>query len=182
MELPKLKSIRTGNRSAVTTLLRKFADAKESSEFDREELLATYENLQQKKTSVDTLNEKIMNASETEDIETEIVDTDEYTTNFVSKLRHFRIFIDKTSHPISNQTSHSSYQVLNVNSPPFIPTSSPEIVQTNHVAPSLSQSNDAARILTETSQIATSIPTSSYAVMSAISSNHRLPKINITYI
>ncbi|CAG2244528.1 unnamed protein product [Mytilus edulis] len=66
MELPKLKSRRTGNRSAVTRLLRKFADAKESSEFDREELLATYENLQQKKKLLDTLNEQIENASETE--------------------------------------------------------------------------------------------------------------------
>ncbi|XP_063416141.1 uncharacterized protein LOC134697785 [Mytilus trossulus] len=179
MELPKLKSRRTGNRSAVTRLLRKFADAKESSEFDREELLATYENLQQKKKLLDTLNEQIENASETEDIETEIVDTDEYTTNFVTKLRHFKIFIDKTLQPISNQPSHSSYQVLNVDSPPFIPTSSPEIVQTSYVAPSLPQSNDAARILTETSQIATSIPTSSYAVPSAISSNHRLPKLTL---
>ncbi|CAG2228218.1 unnamed protein product [Mytilus edulis] len=158
MELPKLKLRRTGNR-----LLRKLAYAKESSEFDREELLATYENLQQKKKLLDTLNEQIENASETEDIETEIVDTDEYTTIF-TKLRHFKIFIDKTSQPISNQASHSSYQVLNVDSPPFIPTSSPEIVQTSYAAPSLPQSNDAARILTETSQIATSIPTSSYAV------------------
>ncbi|CAG2223725.1 unnamed protein product [Mytilus edulis] len=65
-------ALRTGNRSAVTRLLRKFADAKESSEFDREELLATYENLQQKKKLLDTLNEQIENASETEDIETEI--------------------------------------------------------------------------------------------------------------
>ncbi|XP_071132834.1 uncharacterized protein [Mytilus edulis] len=179
MELQKLKSRRTGNRSAVTRLLRKFADAKESSEFDREELLATYENLQQKKKLLDTLNEQIENASETEDKETKIVDTDEYTTNFVTKLRHFKIFIDKTSQPISNQPSHSSYQVLNVDSPPFIPTSSPEIAQTSYAAPSLPQSNDAARILTETSQIATSIPTSSYTVPSAISSNHRLPKLTL---
>ncbi|XP_071136836.1 uncharacterized protein [Mytilus edulis] len=176
MELPKLKSRRMGNRSAVTRLLRKFADAKE---IDREELLATYENLQQKKKLLDKLNEQIENASETEDIETEIVDTDEYTTNFVTKLRHFKIFIDKTSQPISNQPSHSSYQVLNVDSPPFIPTSSPEIAQTSYAAPSLPQSNDAARILTETSQIATSISTSSYTVPSAISSNHRLPKLTL---
>ncbi|XP_063404673.1 uncharacterized protein LOC134688131 [Mytilus trossulus] len=101
MELPKLKSRRTGNRSAVTRLLRKFADAKESSEFDREELIATYENLQD----------------------------------------------------------------------------SPEIVQTSYTTPSLPQSNDAARILTETGQIATSILTPSYAIPSAISSNHRLPKL-----
>ncbi|XP_063417007.1 uncharacterized protein LOC134699325 [Mytilus trossulus] len=89
------------------------------------------------------------------------------------------LFTYKTLQPFSNQPSHSSYQVLNVDSPPFIPTSSPEIVQTSYVAPSLPQSNDAARILTETSQIATSIPTSSYAVSSAISSNHRLPKLTL---
>ncbi|CAC5396540.1 unnamed protein product [Mytilus coruscus] len=179
MELPKLKSIRTDNRSVVTRFLRKFAKSNENSEFDREELLATYENLQQKKKLLDTLNEQIVNASETEDIETEIVDTDEYTTNFVIKLRHFKIFIVKTSQSISNRTSHSSYEVLNVDSPPFIPTSSPEIVQTNYVAPFLPQSSENTRILTETIHIATSISTSSYAVPSATSSNQHLPKLTL---
>lgn len=49
---------------------------------------------------LDTLKEQIVNASKTEDTETEIVRTDEYTTNLVAKLRHFRIFKDKISQPI----------------------------------------------------------------------------------
>lgn len=44
-----------------------------------------------------------------QDIETEIVDT-----SCVNKLRHVMILEDKTSKPSSNQTSHSSYEILKV--------------------------------------------------------------------
>lgn len=49
MDLQKLKAKRTGNRSAVTKLIQKFDEAKETSEFDKEELLSSYDNLSQKK-------------------------------------------------------------------------------------------------------------------------------------
>lgn len=90
----------------------------------------------------------------------------------------FMIFIDKTSQPTLYQTSISLSlkEVLNADNTPFVCTSSPGIIQTSNVIPSLPQSSDAARILTDTSQIDTSIPTSGYAISSTISCNHCWPK------
>ncbi|CAC5357722.1 unnamed protein product [Mytilus coruscus] len=120
--MEKLKNIRTGNRSAVTRIFRKFEEAKENTNFDRDELLATYDNLTQKKKLLVKLNEQILEATDSDNVESEIVDTDEYSNNLDTKLRHFRNFIQigQNRTPRSNVTQ-SSYQVLNVESPPFRP-------------------------------------------------------------
>ncbi|XP_076072041.1 uncharacterized protein LOC143043745 [Mytilus galloprovincialis] len=75
MDLSKLKSIRSGNRSAVTKLIRKIDAAKQDTDFDPEELNATFENLLQKQKILNNLNEQILNLAE--DIESEILDSDD---------------------------------------------------------------------------------------------------------
>ena len=99
MDIFKLKSIRNENRSAVTRLLRKTDDLKETTEFDKEDLVATFENLLQKQKLLDSLNEQILSALNTEDIEDEIVTTDENTFNLDTKLRHLRNFIQSIDAP-----------------------------------------------------------------------------------
>ncbi|CAC5409307.1 unnamed protein product [Mytilus coruscus] len=120
--MEKSNNIRTGNRSAVTRLFRKFEELKENTDFDRDELLATYDNLTQKKKLLEKLNEQILEATDSDNVESEIVDTDEYSNNLDTKLRHFRNFIQigQNRTPSSNVTQ-SSYQVLSVESPPFRP-------------------------------------------------------------
>ncbi|CAC5372345.1 unnamed protein product [Mytilus coruscus] len=115
--MEKLKNIRTGNRSAVTRFFRKFEEAKGNTDFDRVELLATYDNLTQKTKLLEKLNEQILEATDSDNVESEIVDTDEYSNNLYTKLRHFRNFIQigQNRTPSSNVTQ-SSYQVHNVES------------------------------------------------------------------
>ena len=90
--MEKLKAVRAGNRSAVTRLLRKFDEAKEIPTFDREDLLVAYKNLTEKKKLLEKLNEKILEETEPENVETEILDADEYSKNIEPKLRHIQNF------------------------------------------------------------------------------------------
>lgn len=52
------------------------------------ELLATCELLQEKKKLLFTQNEQNVNGSETEKIQTKLVDIDEYNTKVDTRLRH----------------------------------------------------------------------------------------------
>ncbi|CAC5426280.1 unnamed protein product [Mytilus coruscus] len=124
MDLNKLKSIRKANRSVVTRHLRKIKDLKNAAELARVDLLATFESEEEKKKLLNDLNQQILNAIDSEDIEDEILNTDEYTLDLETKLKHLRIFIQSldNSNNHTNQQS-TSYQTLNYESPPFIPTS-----------------------------------------------------------
>lgn len=50
MDLVKLKSVQSGNRSAVTRLFRRLDEAKENTNFDEVEVIATLGKLVQKQT------------------------------------------------------------------------------------------------------------------------------------
>ncbi|CAG2211448.1 unnamed protein product [Mytilus edulis] len=118
--LYKLKSIRSGNRSAVTKLIRKIDAAKQDTDFDPEELNATFENLLQKQKILNNLNEQILNLAEAEDIESEILDSDEYCITLETKIRHIRNFIQDTHTTSKTRQSDTSSQILNVDSHPFV--------------------------------------------------------------
>lgn len=76
--LRKLKATRTGNRSSVTRKLKKYEG---SEDFSREDLLSILEDLKQKRKLMDNLDEQILNQiTEEEEIENEIIETDEYNT------------------------------------------------------------------------------------------------------
>ncbi|CAC5424926.1 unnamed protein product [Mytilus coruscus] len=139
MDLNKLKSRRKANRSVVTRHLRKIEVLKNAAELPRVDLLATFESVEQKKKLLDDLNQQILNAIDSEDIEEEIMNTDEYTLDLDTKLKHLRIFIQSldNSNNHTNQQS-TSYQTLNYEAPPFIPTSCIENQQHSYIAPSLS--------------------------------------------
>ena len=169
--MEKLKSMRTGNRGAVTRLLRKFEEAKENPEFDRKELSVTYENLVQKKKLLETLNEQIVDVMDAGEVATEIIETDEYSNFLDVKIRHLRDFlqVDKDASTSSN-LPQSSYQILNVESPPFIPTltsNGQETTQNNVTSAAQPQtsyaSSDSNRNIAPT----------------PVASNHRLPKLTL---
>ncbi|XP_071136816.1 uncharacterized protein [Mytilus edulis] len=82
MDLCKLKSIRSVHSSAVTKLVRKIDAVKQDTDFDTEELTATFENLLQKQNILNNLNEQILNLAEAEDIEI----TRRRTENVIKKL------------------------------------------------------------------------------------------------
>ena len=79
-EMEKLKAIRAGNKSALMRLLRKFDEAKEDQTFYKD-LLVACKNLKEETKLLEKLNGQILENTEPEDLETEIVDTDEYSNN-----------------------------------------------------------------------------------------------------
>ncbi|CAG2196879.1 unnamed protein product [Mytilus edulis] len=165
MDLNKLKSIRKANRSVVTRHLRKIDDLKNEAELARVDLLATFESVEQKKKLLEDLNQQIISAIDTEDIEKEILNTDEYTLDLETKLKHLRLFIQSldNSNNHTNQQSTSSYQTLNYEAPPFIPTSCIENQQQSFIAPSLSTPSFTGVTSTTTTQSNTTIkPTQSW--------------------
>lgn len=87
MELRKLKATRTGNRSTVTKKLKK---CEGFEEFSRENLLLVYKDLKQKRKLMENLDEQILDqTTEEEEIENEIIVTDEYNTELDIRLRRF---------------------------------------------------------------------------------------------
>lgn len=92
MEIRKLKAIRTGSRSDITR-----TKYEGSEEFSREDLLSIYEDLKKKRKLMNNLDEEILNqTTKEEEIENEIIESDEYNTELDIRLRHFKEFIDKT--------------------------------------------------------------------------------------
>ncbi|CAG2244937.1 unnamed protein product [Mytilus edulis] len=123
MDLVKLKSVRSGNRSAVTRLFRRLDEAKENSNFDEEEVIATLGKLVQKQTLFEDLNEQILKLTEPEDVENEIVDSDEYSVEMETKIRHIRKFIQNVQTPQSRHIdSYTTTHTLNPETIPFVPT------------------------------------------------------------
>lgn len=123
MDLVKLKSVRSGNRSAVTRLFRRLDEAKENSNFDEEEVIATLGKLVQKQTLFEDLNEQILKLTEPENVENEIIDSDEYSVDMETKIRHIRKFIQNVQTPQSRHIdSHTTTHTLNPETIPFVPT------------------------------------------------------------
>ncbi|XP_062621678.1 uncharacterized protein LOC134283249 [Saccostrea cucullata] len=79
----KLKAVRAGQRSAVTRLLKRLDEENTNSE----EIETILETLTDKQEILRDLDENILTETAEEDIEREILETDEYNFNLNSKMR-----------------------------------------------------------------------------------------------
>ena len=106
----KLKAVRAGHKSAVTRLLRK---TEEEQDLEIEESTELLETLSQKQKIISALNEKILNLTKDEDVEDEILQTDEYKFFLNTKIRHIRKKYSNS--PTSNITTLSNQSTENTN-------------------------------------------------------------------
>ncbi|XP_063436701.1 uncharacterized protein LOC134718141 [Mytilus trossulus] len=84
----KLKSIRAGHRSAVSRILRRFEERSETEDKPEEDELETIlDTLKEKQDILKDLDKNILDSVQEEDIEQEILDTDEYKFNLETKIR-----------------------------------------------------------------------------------------------
>ncbi|CAC5404809.1 unnamed protein product [Mytilus coruscus] len=168
--MENLKNIRSGNRSAVTRIFRKFCEAKETTDFDSDELLATYDNPTPKKKLFEKLNEQILDATDSDDVESETVGTDEYSNNFDTKLRHFCNCTQIGQNPTpSFNVTQSSYQVVNLESPPFRPANVDNFQNTTPFYASSGAQQHTSYKISDSSRIAPQ----------NIGSNHRESKLSL---
>ncbi|XP_053372929.1 uncharacterized protein LOC123565249 [Mercenaria mercenaria] len=119
----KLRYIQKGHKGAVTRLLSKF-EAIQQEAVDYEDLQTIENALRQKQQTIIEIHEKILDSISEDDgeqIETEILEHDEYIYTLQTKIQKISSFKKVT---LSN---------LNVNSPTFHAPVSGESSQTNHV-------------------------------------------------
>ncbi|CAC5360688.1 unnamed protein product [Mytilus coruscus] len=131
MDISRLKSLRAGNRAAVTKVFKKkkLEEAIGDSQIDTEEVSTLLEAVEKKKKTLATIDEQILNAVESEDITDEILETDEYYLELEGKIRKFKKFLK----PVAQTTS----SILDSNAPEFVPYSN----QFTHASQQLSQSS-----------------------------------------
>ncbi|XP_071176551.1 uncharacterized protein [Mytilus edulis] len=91
----KLRSIRAGHRSAVSRLIKKFEDVQQEEDgtVDTEDLSNILDSLKRKQEILRKLDEDIVQELDDGDIETEIVEADEYAFNLEGKIRQVIKFI-----------------------------------------------------------------------------------------
>ncbi|CAG2186904.1 unnamed protein product [Mytilus edulis] len=117
------QNVRLRYTNANTRLSRRLDEAKENSNFDEEEVIATLGKLVQKQTLFEDLNEQILKLTEPENVENEIIDSDEYSVDMETKIRHIRKFIQNVQTPQSRHIdSHTTTHTLNPETIPFVPT------------------------------------------------------------
>ncbi|VDI77908.1 Hypothetical predicted protein [Mytilus galloprovincialis] len=93
MDISRLKSLRAGNKAAVTKVFKKLEEAIGDSEIDTEEVSTLLEAIEKKKKTLASIDEQILNAVESEDITNEILETDEYYLDLEGKIRKFKKFL-----------------------------------------------------------------------------------------
>jgi hypothetical protein len=79
MNIEKLILVRSGNKSVISKFLGKIVEAKEKS--DKIEFNAILEDIETKTNTLDALDEKILSQTGVEDIEEELITTEEYNLN-----------------------------------------------------------------------------------------------------
>ena len=91
----KLRSIRAGHRSAVSRPIKKFEDVQQEEDgtVDTEDLSNILDSLKRKQEILRKLDEDIVQELDDGDIETEIVEADEYAFNLEGKIRQVNKFI-----------------------------------------------------------------------------------------
>ncbi|XP_071153818.1 uncharacterized protein [Mytilus edulis] len=105
-----LKSVRAGHKSAVTRLLRK---TEEEQDLEIEESTELLETLSQKQKIISAFDEEILNLTKDEDVEDEILQTDEYKFFLNTKIRHIRKKYSNS--PTSNITTLPNQSTENTN-------------------------------------------------------------------
>ncbi|CAG2211221.1 unnamed protein product [Mytilus edulis] len=108
----KLKGTRSGHRSALTRLLRRFDDVKSNEEFDRDELSTILDLIIDKQRYLSDLNNQIISELSEEELEAEISDSDEYSITLETKIRKMRKFLEPTARSYSLPVTDSSLNPL----------------------------------------------------------------------
>ncbi|XP_071124095.1 uncharacterized protein [Mytilus edulis] len=78
MDISRLKSLRAGNRAAVTKVFNKLEDAIVDTPLDPEEICTLLGAVKKKKKTLANIDEQILNTVDSEEITDEIIETDEY--------------------------------------------------------------------------------------------------------
>lgn len=94
--MEKLKAIRSGHRSATTRLINKTNDKILENDFKNQELSAAIETLVKKRNLLENFDSKILDGTEVEDIEQEIVDSDEYNLHLDEAIHKFKDIISNS--------------------------------------------------------------------------------------
>ncbi len=92
MNLQKLISTREGQRRVISRQLEKFND-----ELSQSEKTALFEIMEEKADIIKNLNEKIVNHPDVEDLESALVESDEYSIDLRLKLRKLKVDIMKSN-------------------------------------------------------------------------------------
>ncbi|CAG2251730.1 unnamed protein product [Mytilus edulis] len=116
----KLKGTRSGHRSALTRLLRRFDDVKSNEEFDRDELSTILDLIIDKQRYLSDLNTQIISELSEEELEAEISDSDEYSITLETKIRKMRKFLEPTARtsyslPVTDSSLNPLAQSFDVN-------------------------------------------------------------------
>ncbi len=91
--MPDLQKLRSSQRGAVSSLFHKTEDARGNADFDKYELFAMFEILQQKQETLRILDEKILQKTREDTITAEIIETVEYHLFLSAKITRFRHYL-----------------------------------------------------------------------------------------
>lgn len=171
----KLKTVRKGQKGAVSKLLKKFEDMKSDETTPRIDKLSNIASALQKKVEVITeLNEQILADLEEEEIEVEIPESDEYIFNLELNIQHVKRLIQTITSRLNvhaasylsdqNPTASNS---TSTNAQPF--TQQPPLVRNRVSSENVSQVHAQESLHT--------MPHTSASVSSSI--YHRLPKLDL---
>ena len=103
MNLQKLISLRDGHRRTIAVQMEKFGE--ELSEEDSSVLI---QFISQEAERIQGLNEKIVNHPDTEDISTELVESNEYSINLRLKIRRLEKSLDSATPPTTESAGTST--------------------------------------------------------------------------
>jgi len=120
----KLKATRSGHRSALTKLVKKFEDGKSNEEFDRDELATILDLILDKQKLLSELNSQIISELSEEELEAEITESDEYCLNLEMKIRKMRKFLQpaaqaatpSSSVPVTQSSVNPLAETFDINS------------------------------------------------------------------
>ena len=88
--MEKLKAMRGGHRSAVTRLIHKTEEKIGENGIADQELNTAIDTLERKRNVLGDLDQQILDVTEAESMEQEILDTDDYTFSLEMTLRKFK--------------------------------------------------------------------------------------------
>ena len=124
--MASFKAIRRGHRSAVTRLINRTDEKIEQGEFSAREIRTALEVLETKRDVLKTLDNQIIDVTEIEDMEQEILETEEFNYHVESTIGRYKEILEEgnstqrlvcehtqaSSHPISvlNQNSNQNHQ------------------------------------------------------------------------
>ncbi|XP_052087852.1 uncharacterized protein LOC127724889 [Mytilus californianus] len=108
--MEKLKAIRGGHRSAVTRLINRTKERISENDIELQELSAAADTLTKKRNLLESLDSQILDGTELEDMEQEILDVDEYTMNMEVTIHRFKDIVsgNKTT-PFQQTVSETTY-------------------------------------------------------------------------